>query len=109
MEWRLGDSLGHSVRGTRVKRLIGRPQEALLCAKAKRQRQMFYLCESTAAANVLSVRKRSDSNNKAPSRNGNQPHVMVMIQNNSLLVIKNARLELFTIRCFISCIIMSFF
>jgi len=32
------------------KRLIGRPQEALLCAKAKRQQQMFYLCESEAAA-----------------------------------------------------------
>ena len=26
-------------RALRVKRLIGRPQEALLCAKAKRQRQ----------------------------------------------------------------------
>ncbi|MFB7156177.1 hypothetical protein [Lysinibacillus sp. NPDC056232] len=39
---------------------------------------MFYLCESVATATiVLSVRKRSDSNNKAPSRNGNQPHVMV--------------------------------
>ncbi|WP_068986085.1 hypothetical protein [Lysinibacillus xylanilyticus] len=39
------------------------PQEALLCAKAKRQRQMFYLCESEASAtNVLSVRKRSVSN-----------------------------------------------
>ncbi|MFT9818703.1 hypothetical protein, partial [Lysinibacillus sp. NPDC056185] len=45
-----------------MKRLIGRPQEALLCAKAKRQRQMFYLCESEAAAtNVLSARKRSGS------------------------------------------------
>ncbi|QQP14579.1 hypothetical protein FJQ98_11540 [Lysinibacillus agricola] len=32
------------------KRLIGRPQEALFCAKAKRQQQMFYLCESVAAA-----------------------------------------------------------
>ncbi|MEB2302529.1 hypothetical protein LAV72_23290 [Lysinibacillus xylanilyticus] len=33
------------------------------CAKAKRQQQMFYLCESEATAtNVLSVRKRSDSN-----------------------------------------------
>ncbi|WP_223555853.1 hypothetical protein, partial [Lysinibacillus sphaericus] len=32
-------------------------------AKAKRQQQMFYLCESEATAtNVLSVRKRSDSN-----------------------------------------------
>jgi len=56
LEWRLGDSLGISVtdetleRAPRVKRLIGRPQEALLCAKAKRQRQMFYLCESGAAA-----------------------------------------------------------
>ncbi|WP_374964121.1 hypothetical protein [Lysinibacillus sp. RS5] len=53
-----------------------RPQEALLCAKAKRQQQnvlsvrkrsvsnkMFYLCESEASAtNVLSVRKRSVSN-----------------------------------------------
>jgi len=44
-------------------RLIGRPQEALLCAKAKRQQQMFYLRESEASAtNVLSVRKRSVSN-----------------------------------------------
>ncbi|MDM5250177.1 hypothetical protein [Lysinibacillus sp. G4S2] len=33
-----------------MKRLIGRPQEALLCAKAKRQLQMFYLRESEAAA-----------------------------------------------------------
>ncbi|WP_285395711.1 hypothetical protein [Lysinibacillus sp. fls2-241-R2A-57] len=49
-----------------MKRLIGRPQEALLCTKAKRQR-----------TNVLSVRKQSVSN-KAPSRNGNQPHIMVM-------------------------------
>ncbi|MDM5247946.1 hypothetical protein [Lysinibacillus sp. G4S2] len=31
-------------------RLIGRPLEALLCAKAKRQRQMFFLCESEASA-----------------------------------------------------------
>ncbi|MGE7930041.1 hypothetical protein [Lysinibacillus xylanilyticus] len=40
---------------------------------------MFYLCESEASAtNVLSVRKRSVSNNKAPSRNGNQPYAMVI-------------------------------
>ncbi|MFE3577532.1 hypothetical protein, partial [Lysinibacillus sp. NPDC059133] len=53
-----------------------------ICAKAKRQQQLFYLCESEATATiVLSVRKRSDSNNKAPSRNGNPPHAMVMIQN----------------------------
>ncbi|MEX3745823.1 hypothetical protein [Lysinibacillus xylanilyticus] len=56
--------------------------KCFICAKAKRQQQqqMFYLCESEATAtNVLSVRKRSDSN-KAPSRYGNQPHVMVMRQ-----------------------------
>ncbi|MGE7928104.1 hypothetical protein [Lysinibacillus xylanilyticus] len=47
---------------------------------------MFYLRESEAsAANVLSVRKRSDSN-KAPSRNGNQPHVLVMIQRKATAV-----------------------
>ncbi|MFJ8460718.1 hypothetical protein ACIQ57_16475 [Lysinibacillus xylanilyticus] len=35
----------------------------MLCAKAKRQQQIFYLCESEAAAtNFLSVRKRSGSN-----------------------------------------------
>ncbi|WP_374966888.1 hypothetical protein [Lysinibacillus sp. RS5] len=50
-------------RDPAAKRRIGRPQEALLCAKAKRQRQMFYLCESEASAtNVLSMRKRSVSN-----------------------------------------------
>jgi len=52
-------------------------QQMFSVAKAKRQLQMFSLRESEAsAANVLSVRKRSDSN-KAPSRNGNQPHVLV--------------------------------
>ncbi|MFB7160141.1 hypothetical protein, partial [Lysinibacillus sp. NPDC056232] len=35
-----------------------------ICAKAQRQQQLFYLCESAATATiVLSVRKRSDSNN----------------------------------------------
>jgi len=29
-----------------VKQLIGRPQEALLCAKAKRQRQMFSVAKA---------------------------------------------------------------
>ncbi|MEX3747299.1 hypothetical protein [Lysinibacillus xylanilyticus] len=59
--------------GAQAKWLIGRPQEALLCAKAKRQQQCFicakakrqrqcFLCESEATAtNVLSARKRSDS------------------------------------------------
>ncbi|MGE7930556.1 hypothetical protein [Lysinibacillus xylanilyticus] len=60
MEWKLGDSSG-----------ISDSNKCFICAKAKRQRQMFYLCESEATAtNVLSVRKRSDSN-KVLSRNGN--------------------------------------
>jgi len=43
-----------------------------------------FCSESKAAATiVLSVRKRSDSNNKAPSRNGNQPHVLVMSPRNT--------------------------
>ncbi|MFB7156957.1 hypothetical protein [Lysinibacillus sp. NPDC056232] len=47
--------------------------KCFFCAKAKRQQQMFFLCESEASAtNVLSLRKRSGSN-KAPSRNGNPP------------------------------------
>ncbi|MFE3575421.1 hypothetical protein, partial [Lysinibacillus sp. NPDC059133] len=58
----------------------------------------FALCESVATAtNVLSVRKRSDSNNnnKAPSRNGNQPHVLpkshiLLIQNNGNIINKNS-------------------
>jgi len=61
-----------------------------ICWPETLQRSGYFLYESEApAANVLSVRKRSDSNNvltvrkrsgsnKAPSRNGNQPHVMVM-------------------------------
>ncbi|MFB7158659.1 hypothetical protein [Lysinibacillus sp. NPDC056232] len=62
MKWRLGDSSGISNRGTKAKTITScdnafvtnivlarRPQEALLCAKAKRQ-QLFYLCESIATA-----------------------------------------------------------
>ncbi|WP_068985039.1 hypothetical protein [Lysinibacillus xylanilyticus] len=75
-----------------MKRLIGRPQEALLCAKAKRQQcficakvqrqqqQMFYLRESEAsAANVLSVAKAkrqlqsAQSERKSTTRFGDEP------------------------------------
>ncbi|MDM5246989.1 hypothetical protein [Lysinibacillus sp. G4S2] len=49
-------------RASRVKRLIGRPQEALLCSARKRSVSgKCFICA------------------KAPSRNGNQPHVLVMI------------------------------
>ncbi|MGE7942458.1 hypothetical protein ACQKNB_10265 [Lysinibacillus xylanilyticus] len=67
-----------------------RQRQCFICAKAKRQQQMFclreseasatmfYLCESEATAtNVLSARKRSGSD-KAPSRNGNQSHAMLI-------------------------------
>jgi len=53
-------------RATRVKRLIGRPQEALLCAKAKRQRQMFYLRESEAAAANVFCSESKASATKRP-------------------------------------------
>ena len=60
--------------------LAASSRRSFICAKAKRQRQMFYLCESEATAtNVLSVRKRSGSN-KAPSRSGNQPYAMILSQ-----------------------------
>ncbi|MGA3674380.1 hypothetical protein ACPCXF_04825 [Lysinibacillus agricola] len=69
--------------GVKAGRLLGNqvahrtPQEASLCAKAKQQQQMFYLCESEATAtNVLSVRKRSVSDKAQSERN--QPHVLVM-------------------------------
>ncbi|WP_152911536.1 hypothetical protein [Lysinibacillus xylanilyticus] len=42
----------------------GRPQEALLCAKATRQQQMFYLCESEAAAtNVFCSESKATATN----------------------------------------------
>ncbi|MGE7999238.1 hypothetical protein ACQKOF_11235 [Lysinibacillus sp. NPDC093190] len=51
-------------RASRVKRLIGRPQEALLCAKAKRQQQMFYLCESeVSATNVFCSESEASATN----------------------------------------------
>ena len=46
-------------------RLDARPQEALLCAKAKRQRQMFYLCESEASA----TKRIARSGNQSPQIN----------------------------------------
>ncbi|QQP11278.1 hypothetical protein FJQ98_18955 [Lysinibacillus agricola] len=52
--------------------LIGRPQEALLCAKAT----MFYLCESEGTATMFYLRE-SEASAAKPSRNGNQRHVMV--------------------------------
>ncbi|MFJ6268323.1 hypothetical protein ACIQGW_25595, partial [Lysinibacillus xylanilyticus] len=53
--------------------------KCFICAKAKRQQQMFFVAKAKRQLQMFSVRKRSVSN-KAPSRNGNQPHVLVMVQ-----------------------------
>ncbi|MGE7927046.1 hypothetical protein [Lysinibacillus xylanilyticus] len=49
-----------------------------LCSVRKRSdsNNVLSVRKRSDSNNVLSVRKRSDSNNKAPSRNGNQPHIM---------------------------------
>ncbi|MFB7157910.1 hypothetical protein [Lysinibacillus sp. NPDC056232] len=45
------------------------PQEALLCAKAKRQQQMFYLCESEATAtNVFCSESKAAATKRQPER-----------------------------------------
>jgi len=73
LEWRLGDSLGISVadetleRATRVKRLIGRPQEALLCAKAKRQQ--CFICAKVQRQQQQSAQ----SERKSTTRYGDDP------------------------------------
>ncbi|WP_285400354.1 hypothetical protein [Lysinibacillus sp. fls2-241-R2A-57] len=48
-------------RATRVKRLIGRPQEALLCAKAKRQRQMFSVAKAKRQLQSAQSERKSTS------------------------------------------------
>jgi len=56
-----GSTLAHRKLCSARKRSVS--DKCFICAKAKRQQQMFYLCESEASAtNVLSVRKRSVSN-----------------------------------------------
>ncbi|MGY3187027.1 hypothetical protein [Lysinibacillus sp. TE18511] len=67
MEWRLGDSLGISVRGTKAKSITSCDNTfvtniVLAQAAHRTPPGSFALCESEASANVLSVRKRSDSN-----------------------------------------------
>ncbi|MGY3185518.1 hypothetical protein [Lysinibacillus sp. TE18511] len=85
MEWRLGDSLGISERGTKAKSItscdnafvtnIGAAAATLsrkkhLLARDPAAKRMFSVRKrsaNVAAANVLSVRKRSVSNNKSGS------------------------------------------
>ncbi|WP_223555412.1 hypothetical protein [Lysinibacillus sphaericus] len=53
-------------RATRVKRLIRRPQEALLCAKAKRQQQCF-IC-----AKAKRQQQSAQSERKSTTHYGNE-------------------------------------
>jgi len=68
--------------GAQAKWLIGRPQEALLCAKAKRQRQCFICAKAKRQQQMFSVRKRSDSNKcflcESEATATKRLHVMVM-------------------------------
>ncbi|MDM5245861.1 hypothetical protein [Lysinibacillus sp. G4S2] len=57
-------------RATRVKRLIGRPQEALLCAKAKRQRQS------------------AQSERKSTTRFGEEPMFFTVYKKYGILIMK---------------------
>ncbi|MGY3188933.1 hypothetical protein [Lysinibacillus sp. TE18511] len=55
MEWRLGDFLGISGSSDAPRKLCSTRKRSVsgkcfICAKAKRQRQMFYLRESEASA-----------------------------------------------------------
>jgi len=42
-----------------VKRLIGRPQEALLCEKAKRQQQMFSVAKAKRQLQSAQLERKS--------------------------------------------------
>jgi len=64
-------------RATRVKRLIGRPQEALFCAKAKRQRQMF------SVAKAKRQLQSAQSERKSTARYGDESFLQ-KIDNTSL-------------------------
>ncbi|MGY3186154.1 hypothetical protein [Lysinibacillus sp. TE18511] len=93
MEWRLGDSLGIIDRGTQAK-IITSCDNAFVTNILSLTLRLHYafaqknICcpetlerkrsgSSDAPRKLCSVRKRSVSD-KAPSRNGNKPHVMVI-------------------------------
>ncbi|WP_375200210.1 hypothetical protein [Bacillus sp. RS11] len=56
-----------------MKRLIGRPQEALLCAKAKRQRQMF-IC-----AKAKRQQQSAQSERKSTPRSAKLYSIMIFL------------------------------
>ncbi|MGE7927068.1 hypothetical protein [Lysinibacillus xylanilyticus] len=93
MEWRLGDSLGISVTGTKAKTIMSCDNAFVTnivpLPHRFRAKNIVPLPHRFRAKNICwpkrlidapkklcSVRKRSDSNNKAPSRKGNRQHVM---------------------------------
>ncbi|MGY3186706.1 hypothetical protein [Lysinibacillus sp. TE18511] len=77
MEWRLGDSLGISGRGTKAKSITSCDNAFVTNILLPRDPAAKRSGSSDAPRKLCSVRKRSGSN-KAPSRNGNQPHAMVI-------------------------------
>ncbi|MGY3188166.1 hypothetical protein [Lysinibacillus sp. TE18511] len=79
MEWRLGDSLGISDRGTKAKSITSCDNAFVTNIVLARDPGAKRSGSSDAPRKLCSARKRSVSG-KAPSRNGNQPHVMVMSQ-----------------------------
>ncbi|MDM5250431.1 hypothetical protein [Lysinibacillus sp. G4S2] len=56
-------------RAKRVKRLNGRPQEALLCAKAKRQRQMFSVAKAKRQLQSAQTERKSTTRYGDDSKN----------------------------------------
>ncbi|WP_456958921.1 hypothetical protein [Lysinibacillus sp. TE18511] len=73
MEWRLGDSLGISDRGTKAKTITS--------------------CDNAFVTNILLPRDPGASNaseaaHRTPSRNGNQPHVLVKNPKNGIIQIE---------------------
>ncbi|MFJ5561853.1 hypothetical protein [Lysinibacillus xylanilyticus] len=52
-----------------------RQQQCFICAKAKRQQQCF-ICAKAKRQQQCFICAKAKRQHKAPSRNGNQPHVM---------------------------------
>ncbi|MGY3188100.1 hypothetical protein [Lysinibacillus sp. TE18511] len=75
MEWRLGDSLGISDRGTKAKSITSCDNAFVTNIVLARDPGAKRSGSSDAPRKLCSARKRSVSG-KAPSRNGNQPLIL---------------------------------
>ncbi|MFB7156518.1 hypothetical protein [Lysinibacillus sp. NPDC056232] len=70
--------MGISDRGTKAKTITSCDNAFVTNIVLARDPAAKRSGSSDAPKKLCSVRKRSDSNNKAPSRNGNQPYVMII-------------------------------